>query len=185
MVRCTAPTVPSTIDSRLFRTALCRLFQGGTCNRRVCNFAHGEEELRKKPDLTKTRMCHFVIDRGSCRDANCRFAHDQSELRDSNGTWCKVVGNRWSAKVSLRQNQTENLMPSSSRCLDVPSSSSNSALRGYWQPAQALCQPINLFAYMPSEDRRLLAKDRSTPQALIFRSSFCRAACSLFLPAPV
>eukprot|EP00443_Scrippsiella_acuminata_P061224 CAMPEP_0115517158 /NCGR_PEP_ID=MMETSP0271-20121206/77166_1 /TAXON_ID=71861 /ORGANISM="Scrippsiella trochoidea, Strain CCMP3099" /LENGTH=78 /DNA_ID=CAMNT_0002947909 /DNA_START=16 /DNA_END=248 /DNA_ORIENTATION=- len=47
-----------------------------------CRFAHGESELRIKPDLTKTTLCHFMTDRGYCKSRDCKFAHDSSEIRD-------------------------------------------------------------------------------------------------------
>mmetsp|Transcript_145322 Transcript_145322/g.378061 ORF Transcript_145322/g.378061 Transcript_145322/m.378061 type:complete len:168 (+) Transcript_145322:3-506(+) len=66
----------------LYKTQMCWFFEKGCCTRNVCRFGHGEMELRPKPNLVKTRMCHFVRDRGFCRDRQCNFAHDAGELRD-------------------------------------------------------------------------------------------------------
>ena len=44
-----------------FKTKLCPNFDRGTCTRgRLCNFAHGQHELRSKPNLEKTRMCSKI-----------------------------------------------------------------------------------------------------------------------------
>mmetsp|Transcript_74307 Transcript_74307/g.193074 ORF Transcript_74307/g.193074 Transcript_74307/m.193074 type:complete len:190 (-) Transcript_74307:83-652(-) len=65
----------------LFKTEMCRLIQTGGCTRKFCRFAHSEAELRPKPNLTKTRPCHFLLDRGYCRNRQCGFAHNAAELR--------------------------------------------------------------------------------------------------------
>ena len=87
------PVPPGPVDRKsgrtlhiehLFRkTKLCAFFQRGGCNKgRECGFAHGEQDLNVRPDLTKTVMCSAWLRRHSCRAGNsCRFAHGAAELR--------------------------------------------------------------------------------------------------------
>mmetsp|Transcript_55282 Transcript_55282/g.140486 ORF Transcript_55282/g.140486 Transcript_55282/m.140486 type:complete len:190 (-) Transcript_55282:167-736(-) len=72
---------PNDMGVTLFKTEMCRLIQTGGCRRKFCRFAHSEAELRPKPDLMKTRPCHFLLDRGYCRNRQCGFAHNAAELR--------------------------------------------------------------------------------------------------------
>mmetsp|Transcript_93238 Transcript_93238/g.301534 ORF Transcript_93238/g.301534 Transcript_93238/m.301534 type:complete len:502 (-) Transcript_93238:305-1810(-) len=65
----------------LFKTRLCTYNMMGCCRRRICRFAHSEEELRRNPDWTKTVLCKFVRDRGVCRRPGCTYAHSEAELR--------------------------------------------------------------------------------------------------------
>eukprot|EP00382_Lankesteria_abbotti_P000519 CAMPEP_0113845204 /NCGR_PEP_ID=MMETSP0372-20130328/630_1 /TAXON_ID=340204 /ORGANISM="Lankesteria abbotti" /LENGTH=1035 /DNA_ID=CAMNT_0000814227 /DNA_START=99 /DNA_END=3206 /DNA_ORIENTATION=- /assembly_acc=CAM_ASM_000359 len=46
-----------------------------------CNYAHTEAELRRKPDLSCTKLCPSVEKGKECVNASCRYAHKQSELR--------------------------------------------------------------------------------------------------------
>jgi len=89
--------MPREMETVLFKTEVCRLYSGGRCARKFCRYAHSEAELRPKPNLTKTRLCHFLSDRGYCRNRDCKFAHDESELRgipglashaDDDDAWC-------------------------------------------------------------------------------------------------
>lgn len=70
---------------RLFsKTRLCRFHQVGRCRKGVlCPFAHGEEEMRNVPDLTKTSICARWARRGGCPlpARECRFAHGGRDLR--------------------------------------------------------------------------------------------------------
>jgi len=47
----------------------------------MCNFAHGDEELRRKFNLERTKMC---LNGKECQDPNCRYAHEETELRRTN-----------------------------------------------------------------------------------------------------
>lgn len=71
----------SRYDEQFFKTKLCLLWKNGSCRRRRCHFAHGEHELQKSPDLSKTAMCKAMQKNGVCDDRTCKFAHDMSELR--------------------------------------------------------------------------------------------------------
>eukprot|EP00931_Biecheleriopsis_adriatica_P078777 TRINITY_DN5218_c0_g2_i1.p1 TRINITY_DN5218_c0_g2~~TRINITY_DN5218_c0_g2_i1.p1 ORF type:complete len:409 (+),score=81.32 TRINITY_DN5218_c0_g2_i1:75-1301(+) len=67
------------------RTSMCQFFLDGVCKRGSgCSFAHGEHELRPKPDLFKTGYCLRFMTSGKCRHGqDCRFAHNVQELRRS------------------------------------------------------------------------------------------------------
>mmetsp|Transcript_43669 Transcript_43669/g.115179 ORF Transcript_43669/g.115179 Transcript_43669/m.115179 type:complete len:350 (+) Transcript_43669:61-1110(+) len=84
---------PRRFETLLYKTELCTLFWQGRCFRKRCRFAHGEQELRTKPDFTKTVMCHFLTDRGFCRNRDCKFAHDLSEIRSIQRA-CQVQARR-------------------------------------------------------------------------------------------
>mmetsp|Transcript_118146 Transcript_118146/g.328487 ORF Transcript_118146/g.328487 Transcript_118146/m.328487 type:complete len:145 (+) Transcript_118146:64-498(+) len=66
-------------------TTLCKFFAKGRCKRgEACTFAHGECELRPKPDLSKTKMCRDMARGGVCmRGGACSYAQSLQELRPS------------------------------------------------------------------------------------------------------
>lgn len=39
-------------ENAFFKTSLCSYFRKGSCKQEVCRYAHGEEELRIRPDGT-------------------------------------------------------------------------------------------------------------------------------------
>lgn len=69
--------------SAIQRTRLCRYYAKGCCNKGVaCPFAHGQQELVERPDLTKTSMCRAWRTGLSCAYGDeCLFAHGSQELR--------------------------------------------------------------------------------------------------------
>jgi len=71
----------SRYDEQFYKTKLCSLWKAGSCRRRRCRFAHGEHELQRSPDLSKTALCRNMQRNGACEDPQCKFAHDLSELR--------------------------------------------------------------------------------------------------------
>jgi len=42
-------------------------------------------EVRQKPDLTRTSMCKTQTEVGTCTDPHCRFAHNEAQLRATHG----------------------------------------------------------------------------------------------------
>jgi len=67
------------------KTLLCRFFESGHCRHSTdCSFAHGEEDLTIRPDLTKTSFCRAWLG-GTCnlRPGLCPFAHGEDDLRVS------------------------------------------------------------------------------------------------------
>jgi len=71
-------------DEQFYKTQLCWYWQRGCCTRQVCRFAHGEAELRRAPDLTRTAMCRSVIQGRKCQDPTCEYAHRLCEVRATN-----------------------------------------------------------------------------------------------------
>lgn len=67
------------------KTKLCFFFEDGYCARGdTCSFAHGEDELRGVPDLTRTKMCPSLVKHGRCHKGSaCKFAHAWDELRSA------------------------------------------------------------------------------------------------------
>lgn len=64
------------------KTSMCEFYLKGACKKGAyCRFAHGEGELRQKPDLRCTQMCPVMMRFGECCDSRCRFAHTESDLR--------------------------------------------------------------------------------------------------------
>ncbi|KAH0477463.1 MAG: hypothetical protein KVP17_001641 [Porospora cf. gigantea B] len=64
------------------RTKMCPWFDAKRCfmgDR--CNYAHSIEELRPKPDLSKTRLCVKALTGEVCHDSECRYAHEFHELQ--------------------------------------------------------------------------------------------------------
>jgi len=63
------------------KTRICRFYP--RCNKGdACRFAHAPEEVRARPNMTKTRMCAGFYD-GRCQKSpeECNFAHGEEELR--------------------------------------------------------------------------------------------------------
>ena len=49
-----------------------------------CNYAHSENELREKPNLSKTKLCEEYATTGTCTKGEiCLFAHGELELRST------------------------------------------------------------------------------------------------------
>lgn len=71
------------LGSACQKTRLCQFHVKGFCRKgQHCTYAHGEEELRAAPDLSRTRLCPRLVKRGHCDlGAACHFAHDTAELR--------------------------------------------------------------------------------------------------------
>jgi hypothetical protein len=69
--------------SMLRKTKMCDLHVNGNCPQGAnCKFAHCSDELKLKPDLSKTCLCIRFRTRRGCKEGqNCRFAHSRKELR--------------------------------------------------------------------------------------------------------
>ena len=71
------------LSANLERTALCSFFSMGKCLRgKECKFAHEMSQIRPKPDLTRTSLCHDFMRKGSCKSGDkCKYAHGEVQLR--------------------------------------------------------------------------------------------------------
>jgi len=68
----------------LYKTRLCNFYPSGKCrDGPLCNYAHGEEELRLSPDFERTSVCPILIKEGTCKRPECRYAHTSTDLRTS------------------------------------------------------------------------------------------------------
>lgn len=68
---------------RFRKTRLCHFFP--RCGKgKSCPFAHGDQEKRACPDLTKTKLC-VAWREGTCNKPSfaCKYAHGMEELRGS------------------------------------------------------------------------------------------------------
>eukprot|EP00930_Biecheleria_cincta_P093556 TRINITY_DN8398_c0_g1_i1.p1 TRINITY_DN8398_c0_g1~~TRINITY_DN8398_c0_g1_i1.p1 ORF type:complete len:328 (-),score=61.88 TRINITY_DN8398_c0_g1_i1:137-1120(-) len=66
------------------RTRMCKFNLVGSCTRgSACSFSHKKVDLRKEPDLWKTKLCSSFSLSGGCKQGNtCKFAHGLRELRE-------------------------------------------------------------------------------------------------------
>lgn len=77
----------ATIRAICRMTSICRFFQRGLCSKgRQCTFAHSEEELAEKPDLTRTALCKKRL-AGECAlsQIECYIAHGEAWLPGQHG----------------------------------------------------------------------------------------------------
>mmetsp|Transcript_33967 Transcript_33967/g.73444 ORF Transcript_33967/g.73444 Transcript_33967/m.73444 type:complete len:273 (-) Transcript_33967:209-1027(-) len=65
-----------TVLEQHLKTRICKFWLEGKCLRDQCLFAHGEEELRAPPDLSRTVLCRQFAKYGFCVRENCMFAHE-------------------------------------------------------------------------------------------------------------
>lgn len=79
----TKATIPASLQKRIVKTKICVHNLKGRCARASkCQFAHSNDELRKPPNLYKTRLCFTFISQKWCPNGEtCRFAHGEGELR--------------------------------------------------------------------------------------------------------
>lgn len=96
------------------KTTICKYFPNCRLGS-ACRFAHTSEELRARPQLTKTRMCAGYYD-GRCRRpaSECGFAHGKHDLKPrevpfykdppagSAGKSSKGYGGPWVALAKVR-----------------------------------------------------------------------------------
>eukprot|EP00929_Paragymnodinium_shiwhaense_P013194 TRINITY_DN121057_c0_g1_i1.p1 TRINITY_DN121057_c0_g1~~TRINITY_DN121057_c0_g1_i1.p1 ORF type:complete len:306 (+),score=29.02 TRINITY_DN121057_c0_g1_i1:208-1125(+) len=77
-------TVRKRLVSACARTRMCKYFRDGLCQRgEECSFAHSPEDLRKPPNMQRTRLCKHWKATGTCASgANCAYAHGVDNLRD-------------------------------------------------------------------------------------------------------
>jgi len=70
---------------QMSKTKMCQFHAEGKCTRGSnCTFAHGDDEMKRSPDLRKTRICQS-FSKGTCDLSNdeCNFAHGEQDLRSN------------------------------------------------------------------------------------------------------
>jgi len=79
------PKKPQKVFQDFYKTQMCPQLPVGTCYKgEACTYAHSEAELRKKPDLSKTKLCEAFMKGGSCLNQDkCPFAHGTYELKST------------------------------------------------------------------------------------------------------
>jgi hypothetical protein len=66
----------------LDKTSMCKFYQQRKCKKgKDCTFAHAEEDLRERPDLSGTKICPSVGSGNACMNPTCRFAHVRDDIR--------------------------------------------------------------------------------------------------------
>lgn len=67
---------------QFFKTERCSFYAKGKCTRgELCKYAHGDDELCFRPDLTNTSLCYNWAATGMCSNPVCKFAHNPQQLR--------------------------------------------------------------------------------------------------------
>ncbi|KAF4667148.1 hypothetical protein FOZ61_008609 [Perkinsus olseni] len=68
--------------NQFYKTEMCKFMLNGSCSKgATCSHAHTKEELREKPDLSKTRMCRALLQKGACSNhRRCPYAHDSCKI---------------------------------------------------------------------------------------------------------
>jgi len=85
------------VVSQFYQTKLCKHFQNGSClYGDKCSFSHSYDQLRERPNLTKTKMCTAIESGLRCTEGDkCPFAHSVSELRATPMLYRTVLCNWW------------------------------------------------------------------------------------------
>lgn len=64
------------------KTKLCHRFAAGACSNLRCTFAHGESDLRRRPDLRKTKLCSIYLSHKTCpHGADCTSVNLSTKYR--------------------------------------------------------------------------------------------------------
>lgn len=112
------------VRAQFFRTEFCRYnaTAAGCRNAEACPFAHGNQEIQHRPDLTKTSMCRSWM-AGECRKSasECPFAHGRNELRITQGMKARKQGQ------GLTQPQARPAAPYKEACGEDSASTSSTA----------------------------------------------------------
>lgn len=124
------------------KTKLCAFFLHGECPKgNECTFAHGREELRAMPDLSRTKPCPRMLKVGWCSLGHmCSYAHYEGELRDLSAVAAE------SATMRLGHNQQGAPEPS---CQWVVPPSAPTAIPMVIIPAPAAWSESGMMATMP------------------------------------
>eukprot|EP00919_Chromeraceae_sp_WS-2016_P047853 GHVR01113379.1.p1 GENE.GHVR01113379.1~~GHVR01113379.1.p1 ORF type:complete len:199 (-),score=72.58 GHVR01113379.1:59-655(-) len=90
-------------------TRMCPYMLRGNCNKGLkCSFAHSYEELLRRPNLLKTRICKDYMN-GTCpnKDEDCVFAHGTGDLRCTDDVWKTTLCPMWQTDTCEFNNSPE------------------------------------------------------------------------------
>jgi len=96
------PTSASAVGARsrdnavllqLTKTKMCAFFERGKCASTTCRYAHAVDELRRPPNLQKTKLCRAFLQGGCRAGENCGFAHGENDLRVTEGIYKTQICN--------------------------------------------------------------------------------------------
>ncbi|CAD7963374.1 unnamed protein product [Amoebophrya sp. A120] len=80
----TTSTKRQKANTELYKTQMCFYHLNGECRwGESCHHAHSYDELRPKPDLTRTAMCPDLLKWDRCDNPYCTYAHLKSELQST------------------------------------------------------------------------------------------------------
>jgi len=82
-----APGQENAVTQRLLKTKMCYFFERGKCASKTCRYAHSVNELRKQPDLQKTKLCKAYAEGYCTRGDDCVYAHGEVQLRVTDGIY--------------------------------------------------------------------------------------------------
>mmetsp|Transcript_3317 Transcript_3317/g.7349 ORF Transcript_3317/g.7349 Transcript_3317/m.7349 type:complete len:276 (+) Transcript_3317:173-1000(+) len=158
------------------KTTMCRAHARGRCRYGLdCIFAHSPEELRRMPDLTKTKLCQAWL-KGACplEDSQCRFAHGSTDKRKAElGELCSLTAAKIASQLEgsctslLSKNGSKGLFSSEAPMLpkSSPLSTLASCEAGDWtttscKGTESTMSPSESFYY--SDDLTLAQSPRGT-----------------------
>jgi len=72
---------------QLTKTKMCAFFERGKCASSTCRYAHTVDELRRPPNLQKTKLCRAFLQSVCRAGENCGFAHGENDLRVTEGIY--------------------------------------------------------------------------------------------------
>jgi len=75
------------VTARLLKTKMCHFFERGKCASATCRYAHSSSELRRAPDLQKTKLCKAYAEGHCSAGDDCVYAHGEVQLRVTDGIY--------------------------------------------------------------------------------------------------
>jgi len=91
------------LQQLFYKTRPCRHFRHGVCwLGSKCCFAHGGQDIRERPNVTKTRLCKKWL-AGICHktEKQCWFAHGFDDMAE--GPWKPQSNHHYSKKMDASQ----------------------------------------------------------------------------------
>mmetsp|Transcript_11173 Transcript_11173/g.35079 ORF Transcript_11173/g.35079 Transcript_11173/m.35079 type:complete len:288 (+) Transcript_11173:168-1031(+) len=140
--------------SQFKKTELCTFWEQAWCSKgQNCPFAHGKDELRTAPNLTKTSFCRKWLKFGCTHtSADCRFAHGMQELRMTE-TFARGIASPWQRydqaqpvqQAAFQVPQMPVQQPGNCAAMSLPQSSMLvPVLGGFHQPMMQAAAPFGM-----------------------------------------